>query len=247
MVSTDLSKLPERWRRAGQAAGAALVIAATIMLLLPLWQRPPDSSPGHMSRNNLKQLALALHNYGGDRDWVLPPGTLIDDQGATLHGWEALLLPYMDQGPLYAQIDFAQPWNSAENLKLFHESMRIFRDFRYRQQEDADGLPVSHYAANELVLRPGQSLGFDEITDGTSNTILAGTVAGNPRGWGTPFNLRDPRAGLNAGPRSFGCPRGSTLLLSVDGSVHHVNEKMSPDVLRALGTPAGGEQVALPP
>jgi hypothetical protein len=84
---------------------------------------------------------------------------------------------------------------------------------------------------------------FDEITDGLSNTIVAGTAAENPRGWGTPYNLRDPRIGLNTGPDSFGCPNGRPIILFGDGSVRMVNEKIAPKAFGALGTPAGGEKV----
>jgi hypothetical protein len=219
----------------------AAILAAVVAVALLI--DAAKSDPGRASKLRLRRIGLAMHNYA-ERNVVLPPGTLADVRGKTLHGWEALLLPYVDRAQLYAEINFAEPWDSPENLELFRIPVWAFEDYRNNTREDADGLPVSHFAANELLLRPGRSLRWDEIEGGASNVILAGTIAQDPRGWGTPFNLRDPRLGLNADPKSFGFPYGKdSIILFGDGSVRMVNEKSSPTVLEALGTPSGGEKV----
>ena len=69
--------------------------------------------------NNLKQIGLALHNYH-DENLSFPPGyasgfdTAGNDTGPGW-GWAAFLLPYMEQQPLFNQIDFKQPIEAPVN------------------------------------------------------------------------------------------------------------------------------------
>ena len=89
-----------------------------------------------------------------------------------------------------------------------------------------------------------------DFADGTSNTILLGTVAARPKPWGQPANVRDPALGMNRDPEGFGGPEhwGGGLLLMADGTVKDVSRETDPRVLHDLGTPAGGEgMTAMPP
>ncbi len=85
-----------------------------------------------------------------------------------------------------------------------------------------------------------------DITDGVSDTVLAGEAAHNFRPWGDAIGWRDPRLGLNQSLDSFGGSDGkTTLLLLADGSVRQINKDVSPRVLQALFTPAGGDKIDL--
>jgi len=100
------------------------IIAILIALLLPAVQQAREAARRTQCRNNLKQLGLAIHNYH-DQHQVFPPayvghpvatGTLFgvtfpDDNanGPSGFGWGALLLPQLDQSPLFNQLDFSQP------------------------------------------------------------------------------------------------------------------------------------------
>jgi prepilin-type processing-associated H-X9-DG protein len=57
--------------------------------------------------NNLKQLALACHGYH-DTYKVLP-ASFLDNYGVANHGWSwiAMILPYIEQAPLYNQANLA--------------------------------------------------------------------------------------------------------------------------------------------
>ncbi len=59
------------------------------------------------SKNNLKQIGLALHNYHDTVD-ALPRGGTYDEAGRPLHSWQTFLLPYVEEQPLYDNIDFAR-------------------------------------------------------------------------------------------------------------------------------------------
>lgn len=93
------------------------IIAILIALLLPAVQQAREAARRTQCKNNLKQIGLALHNYL-DVAGQFPPAKINsgmnnqttaarDLQGFVLNtsGW-VLLLPYLDQAPLYNQYDF---------------------------------------------------------------------------------------------------------------------------------------------
>lgn len=85
------------------------IIAILIALLLPAVQQAREAARRSQCKNNLKQIGLALHNYH-EAFTILPPGSivLLNGAGDTYNGhgwtWHASILPYLDQGPLYDQI-----------------------------------------------------------------------------------------------------------------------------------------------
>src|SRR5690348_11362870 len=107
------------------------------------------------------------------------------------------------------------------------------------------GFGLSHYAANVWVLGPNTKKRITDITDGSANTLLNGEVHADFKPWGHPMNFRDPARGINRSAQGFGgAPySGGAYYTMADGSVRFVSERISPDVLRALSTPAGGESV----
>jgi prepilin-type N-terminal cleavage/methylation domain-containing protein/prepilin-type processing-associated H-X9-DG protein len=98
------------------------IIGILIALLLPAVQQAREAARRTQCRNNLKQLGIALHNYH-DAHRVFPPayvgnfsasGTINgvsypDDNGngPSGFGWGALLLPQLDQQPLYNKFNFS--------------------------------------------------------------------------------------------------------------------------------------------
>jgi prepilin-type N-terminal cleavage/methylation domain-containing protein/prepilin-type processing-associated H-X9-DG protein len=79
------------------------IIAVLIALLLPAVQSAREAARRAQCSNNLKQLGLAMHNYHSSVN-SLPWG-----DGPWWIEWSAhtLLLPYMEQGPIYNSINFA--------------------------------------------------------------------------------------------------------------------------------------------
>src|SRR5437588_6509975 len=83
------------------------IIAILIGLLVPAVQKVRAAAARAQCSNNLKQLALACHMYQ-DNFKKLPPGwvTSLDGTVAPSPGWSwaTLILPYIEQGPLYNQL-----------------------------------------------------------------------------------------------------------------------------------------------
>jgi prepilin-type N-terminal cleavage/methylation domain-containing protein/prepilin-type processing-associated H-X9-DG protein len=87
------------------------IIAILIALLVPAVQKVRAAAARTQCLNNLKQICLATHNYH-DSKKALPPGVLgplPQHSGfsfAAAHlGALTFILPYMDQNPLFLQID----------------------------------------------------------------------------------------------------------------------------------------------
>ncbi len=96
------------------------IIGILIALLLPAVQAAREAARRITCTNNLKQLALAMHNYhtanqmfpinyGGNQQY---------DNTATGHSWFTGLLPYIEQQALFDKINFQQPLSDANNTAV---------------------------------------------------------------------------------------------------------------------------------
>ena len=69
------------------------------------------------STNNLRQLGLAMHNHH-DVFKCFPPPAIYSPDGKPLLSWRVMLLPFLDQTPLYKQFHLNEPWDSPHNRAL---------------------------------------------------------------------------------------------------------------------------------
>ncbi len=104
------------------------IIGILISLLLPAVQAAREAARRAQCLNNLKQVALALHNYHTSHN-SLPPGGLSDNNLSFV----VMLLPYLEQKALYDRFDFSageyriQPPGSSTptNGKIEHSLARL--------------------------------------------------------------------------------------------------------------------------
>ena len=121
------------------------IIAVLIALLLPAVQQAREAARRSQCKNNLKQLALALHNYH-EAFGVFPPSRMYSDglggmncdsdeveiedntsQCTTYHSWPTLVLPFFDQANLQNTIDFNSPWSSLVNRPMIGAQLPAFQ------------------------------------------------------------------------------------------------------------------------
>src|SRR5579872_4190996 len=90
------------------------IISVLAALLMPAVQQAREAARLSQCRNNLRQIGLALHNYEGHVS-VLPSSTTSQiDFGVWnsnptsyhLHSWATMILPHLEQAPLYNLINF---------------------------------------------------------------------------------------------------------------------------------------------
>jgi prepilin-type processing-associated H-X9-DG protein len=121
----------ESWRpaRAGSSSRGAFtviellvalgIIAILCALVLPAVQQAREGARQVQCKNNLHQIGLALQSYH-ERVRCFPPGWIVETPiGSDSHngwGWLSMLLPTLDQGPLFNAINFQHHLQQDGNL-----------------------------------------------------------------------------------------------------------------------------------
>jgi hypothetical protein len=200
----------------GPAAAKQIEAGETIRLIRPLllttaeMQRIPDSAvivetkqadherKMRVARNRMKNIVLAMHNYH-DLNHSFPPAFVVGPDAKPWHSWRMLLLPFLNQKPLYDKYHFDEPWNGPHNIKLLDEMPDIYSEPLYGEGhkgctpyvaivgEKAAFSPTGGKFGDQQSYR-GRILGLraieggrpiSEFKDGVSNTVLLGTVGPN--------------------------------------------------------------------
>ena len=206
-------------------------------LLKPALEKAQATAKAQKRLNNLKQIALAFHNYHDQfRSF---PAAGHGAQSETALSWRVHLLPLLDAGPLYAEFKMDEPWDSEHNKKLIAKMPEIFK---------TEGVKDPGKTAFHVFTGPGSPFADDKapglvsISDGTSNTILA-VEAGPDTAeiWTKPGGLDfDPKNPIKAlGQLTEEIFR----VVMCDGSARSIPKTIKPDTLRKLIQAADGEPV----
>ncbi|MGC1273275.1 MAG: DUF1559 domain-containing protein [Planctomycetaceae bacterium] len=175
------------------------IIAVLISLLLPAVQQAREAARRSSCQNNLKQLGLAMHNYH-DVHLTLPPG-----HHACCYGtWQVAILPFIEQKnaydlyenlggtatPSYSAAPNPQnvtslrfpaltcpsdtpnaPLGTAPYKITSHNYAVNYGATGYSQQADLNGVKF-----NGAPFANRKTYGLRDMSDGTSNTIIASEV-----------------------------------------------------------------------
>ncbi|HND56788.1 MAG TPA: DUF1559 domain-containing protein, partial [Pirellulaceae bacterium] len=121
--------------------------------------------------NNLRQIALAMHNYH-DVYRKFPPAASRGKDGRPLLSWRVHVLPFLEQGPLYEKFKLDEPWDSAHNKTLIEKMPRVYAAPGHERLA-ATGKTVYVVPTGEkAVFSDKDGMSIAKITDGTSNTLM---------------------------------------------------------------------------
>lgn len=178
------------------------IIAVLVALLLPAVQQAREAARRTQCKSNLKQLGLALHNYHETHSLFPSTGFPTVLGMGNGFGWGAMILPQIDQGPLYSQLNFgALNTGTASNVSLINTPLAVFRcptsTATPNYQVTNVTAPLVAYSvatssymgvigadvdcSSNLFFVPGDGLfksrrrvRISEVTDGTSQTLAIG-------------------------------------------------------------------------
>lgn len=218
----------------------AAVIAVLLALLLPGVGRGREAARRTQCKNNLKQIGLALHNYESSYQ-AFPLAYSVNPQGNPQHSWRTALLPYVDQAPLYNQLNFSRPWDDPVNATPAQVQLLTYScpSGIFPQGQTAYLAPVTPNSC----LRPTEGRTFRQITDGTDNTLVVVEVAyADAVAWMSPKDAEESLL-LGYGPTTKDSHYGGRHALLADGSVRFLSNNISANTLQALITVASGDKV----
>ena len=117
------------------------IIAILIALLLPAVQQAREAARRTQCKNSLKQLGIAFHNYH-DTHRSFPFAWYVGER-LQVSVWGVMLLPYLDQAPLYNQMDHSVP--------LYNEGALLFPAASVMQNMEAIATPLSVFTCASSV------------------------------------------------------------------------------------------------
>ena len=192
------------------------------------------------SSNNLKQIALAMHNYASANNDNFPPAAVVGKKGKPQLSWRVLILPYIEQDNLYKQFKLDEPWDSENNKKLLAKMPKVYA----MPGKTAPGGTDTYYRAfvgNGAMWDWLTGTKITNIADGTSNTLMVVTAA-DAVPWTKPDELEfDPEKDMT---KLIGLVvNGKAQAALCDGSVRTLKKVPDRKTLNALITKNGGEVI----
>ena len=183
------------------------------------------------SSNNLKQIALAFHNFN-DVNGELPTNQFSADKKPLL-SWRVQILPYIEQDQLYKQFKLDEPWDSDDNKKLIDQIPDLYVPVRGKAEKGMTFYQT--FTGKHGWMRPGTNLpaGFP---DGTSNTLLVAEAA-KPVIWTKPDDMDFDGKKV---PGLGGMFDGRFHAAMGDGSVNRFRKNVEADTLKILIDPRDG-------
>jgi prepilin-type N-terminal cleavage/methylation domain-containing protein/prepilin-type processing-associated H-X9-DG protein len=268
------------------------IIAVLVALLLPAVQSAREAARRAQCVNNLMQLGIALQGYESSHE-VLPPGVVDASKGPILDqakgygfGWITQILPYYEMRNVYnhfnLKVGLYEPQNGTTRTHLIQSLLCPSSPDPTR---DPSRIALTSYAGvhhdveapiaadNHGVLFLNSAIRYEDVSDGTSQTLFvgekardamelgyaSGTRASLRNGGGTP-NTSGPgrRAGGNAGQGAQGQEPllgpdhvggfssrhpGGSNFTFGDGSVRFIKSSISTSVYHRLCHRADGDVI----
>lgn len=228
------------------------IIAVLIGLLLPAVQKVRGSAARAKCENNMKQLGLAMHMYM-DLNNGLPENGIYTSNGTTVTAkvaWSAIsrILPYIEQEPLYKNINFSIPYGSQTDISKQRIGTFMCPSETKDKANGANHWPLN-YALNmgtwgiltdkttkmtvaaDGAFGPNKGFKPADFADGMSNTIgmsevkaFTNRVAASPNttqyGSSPPSVPASPSAALSSVTLGTFNPSSSCHVEWVDGKIH---------------------------
>lgn len=224
-----------------------LVFLGLVLLafLLPSFRYAGPAARRMQSANNLKQIALAMHNYH-DTYNKFPKAYHLTPDGKRTLSWRVAIMPFIEHSDVFDRYRADEAWDSESNQAL--AELRI-HSYRNPGEKTGDATDTSYMVITGpgTLFEEGKDITLADCTDGTANTILAVEVVHSGVNWTQPVDLdiRNIIFKINSGGFGISSPwKGGANVALADGSVRFLSEKVLESTLKAMMTRAGGETIS---
>jgi prepilin-type processing-associated H-X9-DG protein len=221
------------------------IVGLLAAILLPAGQTGYTPHSRSECSNNLKQIALALHNYHNVHG-SFPPAYIADKNGRPMHSWRVLILPFLEHGGLYEQYDFNEPWNGPNNRKLADIPIAAFNC----PADNKEPSTTTNYLAvvgPDTAWTGSESTSLADFAGDKGTTLLVVEVADSGIHWMEPRDLHVLQMALTINPPAgqgiSSHHLGGAIAAFADGHIEYLPETVSPEDLRAMLTWSGGEPI----
>jgi len=248
------------------------IIGILISLLLPAVQSAREAARRIQCGNNLRQIGIGLHNYHAAHG-CFPPGC--SEPSGKLIAWSVFLLPFIEQDNVHRQFRFDKKFSADENSDATRIIISTYlcpstnrlgtgRTGAVTSEGNSshpNGMACTDYGGmygwsnlSTGKTLPGvmvydRAISIDQITDGTSNTIIVAEDTG--RGWkkngewSNGQNIFDQSDKINVSQNNemWSDHSGGINAAFCDGSIHFLSDQMSAETVAALCSRSGGEVV----
>jgi len=211
------------------------IISVLIALLLPAVQSAREAARRSQCVNNLMQIGIAVQSYESAHE-ALPPGVVsqtgpvLDQPKGYGFGWITQILPYFEQKNVYNHFNLRVSLYEPENLTTRTSLVASFLcPSDSGPSRDNNRIAMTSYAGvhhdveapiaadNHGVFFLNSAVRYEDVTDGSSNTLFVGEKMrdGMDLGWasGTRASLRNTGLLVNRMPPP-GAPKPATGTLS---------------------------------
>ena len=218
-----------------------------VSLILMTLNMSREHQRQYTCRSHIRNIASAMLAYEREHG-ALPPQSVPGPNGKPWHSWRVLLLPYLDEKPLYERYRFDEPWDGPHNRLLHDHAFSVY----HCPTDDSDLSRTSYFVVSGpgMMFEPGKRLKSADAADGAGNTVLVIEAAGQNIHWLEPRDLESAQLAnqVNASGQpsiSSAHPKVAHVAL-VDESERAIADDADPAAVRAMLTRNGGETAPLP-
>ena len=205
--------------------------------------------------NNMRQVGIALQWFASSNNGQLPASV----SGQPPMSWRVAVLPALDESTLFKTYRKDIAWNVEPNASIARVKQEAFLCPEHRPRKDAVG---HYYSSFTLITGPetifppeGGPLSLGEIGtgDGTTQTLLLVEASGQKIVWTEPRNIDLTPQPIPGGNKKEPPDlknlmswhhSGGAHVIFADGSGRTLSKNIDPNVLKALTSPKGGEDVS---
>jgi len=234
------------WAKIRITFGVLIIFGLFLLLFLPGINGGP-AAPILQCSNNTRNVGTALLAYAAEHEDQFPLAYTVNEEGQHLHSWRTTMMPYLERSSLHRIINKSEPWN--------HETNEQWRETEigcHRCPSDEslanNGTSLFLITGSGTIFPEGKQITISEVSeaDGLATTILLTEAADMHVEWiqpqDIPFGLvtAPPSEMKGYGPSSY---HSTVNVFFADGHAASINQDIAPQVLRALITWNGGEEI----